>query len=301
MGNPIARYFRSRLITLCFLALALFAGWSAYLYIAAPVESLRGVVTYTPPFKSYTRQVGLGLPDNLTLRQMPVDLILATLVGEDEVFPAHYGVNPPKIYAYGVKYLLHGGHLSGCSTLTQQLVKNIFTGPERSLYRKYVELIYAFKIERHFTKEEIFTLYANVAQTGPDTYGYKEAARYYFGKEALQLTPVESAFIVSNLPSPQRRTTWFRKGTPDPDAFGRGAFILRHMLLLKAEFTGADDISDDEKASFFTGYMSAPGRKVCMTDVVPVAIWDYTGPEMRRFLHAYGNDSVRTVNAPDTP
>jgi membrane peptidoglycan carboxypeptidase len=96
-------------------------------------------------------------------------------------------------------------------------VKNVFTGGEKSLWRKYVEAVYSLRVEREFTKEEILLLYANLAQTGPGMYGYREASLRYFGVEPRELTKAQAVFIVSLLPDPVGRSEWIRQGQAMPE------------------------------------------------------------------------------------
>ena len=79
----------------------------------------------------------------------------------------------------------------GGSTITQQLVKNLFLTREKTLSRKLEELIISWQMERHFSKEELLTFYLNVIEYGPDLYGIRRAAAFYFGKAPAHLTPAE--------------------------------------------------------------------------------------------------------------
>lgn len=220
------------------LLLGLFLIVSVYIYVTAPVEQLRDRVTYTPLFKDYTRQAGLGLSDNLTMDAMTPELIIGTLVSEDHTFVTHDGVNPVNTWNVIVKRIENGKRLASGSTLTQQLAKNLFTNGERTLWRKYVEMLYAIKIERYFTKAEIFTLYINIAQTGTDMFGYENAAQHYFGKRASALTPVEAIFIIDLLPAPEARSAWYREHTPlpsdgPPPNISRLMYKLRTTLVIE--------------------------------------------------------------------
>ena len=77
-----------------------------------------------------------------------------------------------------------GGRVQGASTLTMQLARNLFLSPDRSFHRKIEEALLAIQIERRFTKEQIFTLYANQIFLGSGVYGFEAASEYYFGKPA---------------------------------------------------------------------------------------------------------------------
>lgn len=240
------------------IVILLFSGVTLCIYISAPVDELHGVVTYGPPFKSYLRQAGLGLPDNLTLKDMPADLVLALMVGEDTEFPYHHGVALDKIYQSIERHFRLGEPLIGNSCITQQLVKNVFTGADHSFLRKYIEIIYSFKMERHFSKAEIFTLYVNVVQVGPDSFGLKQAAKDYFGKPVKQLNTMEDSFIVASLPAPVTFTRWFRERDERLVASMRWRMqhILQYTLIIKNKlFAGKNppDIDDNFFKSYFHG------------------------------------------------
>ena len=193
-------------------------------YALAPVDDLRGTLAYTPPHKSYTRLGGLAASP-LRIEDIPPFMLTDLIRSEDPRFFATPGVDPVLYLEAFTLYRKHGNRLCCVSGLTQQIVKNYFTGPERSFFRKYLDAIYAFKIERHFTKKEILTLYVNMAQTGPDTYGFADAAREYFGKEPRELNPAEAAFIVGALPAPNHLTAWYRHGD-------RPSRVTRQCLLM---------------------------------------------------------------------
>src|SRR5262249_62052827 len=92
-----------------------------------------------------------------------------------------------------------GGRVQGASTLTMQLARNLFLSPDRSFHRKIEEALLAIQIERRFTKEQIFTLYANQIFLGHGVYGFEAASEYYFSKPANRLT-LEEAALLSGLP-----------------------------------------------------------------------------------------------------
>lgn len=238
------QFLRSHFIKCLGLGLALFAGWTAYIYLSVPVEQLRGSMRYMPPGKTYTRQAGLGVSENLKLEEMPLSLILATIVTEDHRFAAHQGIDLQNSLAVIYRGLAMNRRIGAGSTITQQVAKNLFTNGARTLYRKYIEMLYAMQIEKHYNKPEIFVLYANIAQTGPDWFGFKEAAEQYFHKPAQELTTMEAVFIVDLLPAPASRSAWFREhtlmpvggGAPDQD---RLAYNLSKVLLLQAALDAA--------------------------------------------------------------
>ena len=109
----------------------------------------------------------------------------------------------------------------GGSTLTQQLAKNVFLTPERSFKRKVQELLLAFWLEAHFSKQDILALYLNRVYFGSGAYGVQAAAETYFNRPVQNLTRVEAAMLAGLLKAPSRYAP-----TRDPAAAARRARIV---------------------------------------------------------------------------
>ena len=114
---------------------------------------------------------------------------------EDKDFYRHSGINFWRIVGAAYRDIQSGGRVQGASTLTMQLARNLFLSPDRSFHRKVQEAMLAIQIERHFTKPQIFTLYANQIFLGHGVYGFEAAAEFYFGKPAKKLTLPEAALL----------------------------------------------------------------------------------------------------------
>ena len=99
-------------------------------------------------------------------------------------------------------YRSHSDEIKGRSTLTQQLAKNLYFTPERSLTRKAGEFVVASRLERFLGKDRILELYLNTAELGPGIFGVGAAARVYFGVPAQRLTRIQSASLAATLPHP---------------------------------------------------------------------------------------------------
>src|SRR5579859_150497 len=121
---------------------------------------------------------------------------------EDKDFYSHSGINVWRIAGAAYRDIESGGRVQGASTLTMQLARNLFLSPDRSFHRKIEEALLAIQIERRFTKEQIFTLYANQIFLGHGVYGFEAASEFYFGKPARQLTLPEAALIAGLPKSP---------------------------------------------------------------------------------------------------
>lgn len=118
----------------------------------------------------------------------------------------------------------------GASTITQQLVKNLFFQNDRSLWRKSKELILTLWLEEYVSKDKILESYLNIIEYGKGIYGISAASRHYFNKKPKQLTPRESAFLAMLLPSPVRYSQSFKKKTLTPFASRMVHSILFKML-----------------------------------------------------------------------
>jgi len=118
---------------------------------------------------------------------------------EDKDFYRHWGINVWRIAGAAYRDIESGGRVQGASTLTMQLARNLFLSPDRSFRRKIEEALLAIQIERHFTKQQIFTLYANQIFLGHGVYGFEAASEYYFSKPARDLT-LEQAALLAGLP-----------------------------------------------------------------------------------------------------
>jgi penicillin-binding protein 1A len=126
----------------------------------------------------------------------------ALISTEDKEFYTHWGVDFWRIAGAAYRDIQSGGKVQGASTLTMQLARNLFLSPDRSFHRKIQEALLAIQIERHFTKDQIFTLYGNQIYLGHGVYGFEAASEYYFSKPAKQLTLPEAALIAGLPKSP---------------------------------------------------------------------------------------------------
>lgn len=131
---------------------------------------------------------------------------------EDGTFWRHGGIAFFAMKDALIDNLERGRFYRGASTLTQQLVKNVFLVRGKTLSRKAQELFLAWQIEKFMSKERILELYLNIVELGPGVYGIKKAAHYYFKKSPAELTLTESAFLASILPSPRKYHYMYRRG-----------------------------------------------------------------------------------------
>ncbi len=128
----------------------------------------------------------------------------AVIAAEDASFFSHEGFDWKAIKDAALHNLEAGEIRRGGSTITQQLAKNLYLSPERSLLRKVREALITRSLEHRLSKRRILELYLNVAEWGRGVYGAEAAARHHFGKSARDLTAEEAALLAAILPAPRR-------------------------------------------------------------------------------------------------
>src|SRR5437773_5917530 len=126
-----------------------------------------------------------------SLRDISPELIDATLQYEDKYFARHPGVNPIALLRSGFG-LLHGQTRTGASTITMQLARLRFHLQTRKPAGKFIQIVHALELERHYSKSEILEAYLNLAPYGRNIEGIGAASQIYFGKTAPRLTRPES-------------------------------------------------------------------------------------------------------------
>lgn len=155
--------------------------------------------------------------------------IQAVIATEDANFYRHGGIDPKAIVRAGIKDLMAMKKVEGASTLTQQLAKQVFLTPEKSWRRKFNEMFLAVEIEKNFTKDQIFEMYANQVYLGHGAYGVESAARLYFGKNAKNLTLAEAATLAGMI----RRPMYYSPINNPENAVSRRNHVLGRMLARK--------------------------------------------------------------------
>jgi penicillin-binding protein 1A len=136
------------------------------------------------------------------LAEVSPNLLHALIATEDQRFYDHHGFDAVRIASAAVANLRHRRAAQGGSTITQQLARQSFLAPDKTIRRKVQELILASRIERQYSKDEILALYLNKVYFGDGLYGIEAASRGYFGKHALDLTVAEAALLAGLVKSP---------------------------------------------------------------------------------------------------
>ena len=187
-------------------------GWRLYRATAAqkPIASLYDEISSRPGFASCD--------------QLPQTYIDAVISVEDSRFEKHHGIDPAAIVRALWADLRTRSLAEGGSTLTQQLAKNELFTQDKHLARKAAEMLAAFDLEKTYSKQQIFEMYANTIYFGSGYYGIAEAAEGYFGKEPAQLTDAEAIYLAG---MPNAPSTY--ASSPEL-AFKRMQVVLKRMV-----------------------------------------------------------------------
>ncbi|MBI3951197.1 MAG: PBP1A family penicillin-binding protein [Acidobacteria bacterium] len=219
-----------------------------------------------------------GVRYEVTYQQLPPHLVNAVLAIEDKSFFEHGGVSTIAILRAFWHNLQRGRPVEGGSTITQQLVKNIMVGPERSYQRKFREAFLAMALERRLTKEQIFAQYANTIymgyRGGLSVYGLGAAAREYFNKDVSQLTLPEAALLAGMI----NRPAFYLSGENKEEALQRRNVVLDNMRELG--FITAAEAATAKQAPLGLRFRSRPGDVEVNT---PYFI-DYVQEQVARFV-----------------
>lgn len=161
--------------------------------------------------------------------QLPNFARQATIATEDANFYHHIGIDPLSVIRALKVNIENNGILQGGSTITQQLARSAFLSKERTLKRKFLEAIFALKIERHYSKDEILDQYLNEVPYGANAYGLETASETYFGKSARDLTLDEAAFLAALPKAPSYYSPYNTHGA---ETITRQKYIIGRMAEL---------------------------------------------------------------------
>jgi len=169
-----------------------------------------------PDGSEFEMETGPGTPAWAYLEDISPLFVHAVLSHEDGSFFSHKGFSPSHIRNALVRNLKEGRYVVGASTITMQLVKNVFLHREKTLARKIQEVLLTWWIERVMEKRDILELYLNVIEYGPNVYGIRHGARHYFNRLPSQLSPAEAVYLSTILPNPKRYHSHFERGALSP-------------------------------------------------------------------------------------
>ena len=199
------------------------------------IVALFGVVNPPTTHTIWSEGRRLGAPvDQVWVdadRIAPV-MFRSAVAAEDANFCLHWGFDVEAIQA-----AIEAGGARGASTISQQVVKNVFLWQERSWLRKGLEAVLTPVTEALWSKRRILELYLNVAEFDEGVFGVQAAARHYFGVDARDLSPLQAARLAAVLPSPKTRS-----------ASKPSNFVERRARSIRA---GAETIDQDGRATCF--------------------------------------------------
>lgn len=198
------------LLAVCSGVFILLAAYIGYCYITLPDVSDAVSHTRQPSTtiiaengnEIYT--FGNSFSEVIYLEDLPYYVPAAIVDVEDRRFYAHFGFDIIGFARATAVNLIKRSYAQGASTITQQVAKNLFLTPQKSIKRKVQELLLAFWLEGKFSKEQILTLYINRVYLGAGTYGIEAAANRYFGKSSRDLSLKEAAILAGMLKAPAR-------------------------------------------------------------------------------------------------
>ncbi|MCT4543076.1 MAG: transglycosylase domain-containing protein [Vallitalea sp.] len=156
---------------------------------------------YIPTSSNYSldyslkSQIEARTPNYVEINDVPSDLINATLAIEDKRYYKHCGFDVLAILRATLIDIKEKHFVQGGSTITQQLAKNLFLEQQKTVQRKFNEIILSRKLERMFTKDEILEMYLNVIYYGAGAYGIDAASQTYFSKNVTELNLEECAML----------------------------------------------------------------------------------------------------------
>ncbi len=201
------------LLSITMVASSVLAGGLVGLAISfRDLPDVRQLRTFFPSETSYIYDIkgkllasihGEANREVVTLNQISPNLKRAVLASEDSHFYDHHGINPVGIGRAALVNWAAGGVREGGSTITMQLVKNIFLSQKRAVTRKIAEAVLAIRLEQVLSKDHILEMYLNQVYWGYNNYGVQTAARTYFNKSAENLTLGESAMMAGLIQAPE--------------------------------------------------------------------------------------------------
>ncbi|MBA2620476.1 MAG: PBP1A family penicillin-binding protein [Acidobacteria bacterium] len=252
---------------------------SYYLNNSRYATEVSALATYRPPQVTTiyaddgeTILAEFALEKRIPIKEQDIPKVVedALLDIEDNRFYNHIGIDPYRIGGVVVKKLTTG-KTEGGSTITQQLVKNLFLSREQTISRKVAEWMMALEIERLYTKRQILEMYMNYMFLGAGSYGFEAGARTYFGKPLKEVNLEEAALLAAIMKSPEYSPTRNIEKAKD-----RRDIVLDQM----AKY---GDITDAEADA-------AKARPIKLADTAyyqslpKSTAWDYPVEEVRKYL-----------------
>ena len=289
------RYLTAVTLAFCFIGTGLVAG--GLLAVRDELPDAEQLVTYRPRLTtelystevdkqgktSHTLLARIATEDRepVSLQDVPLCLRQATIAIEDRPFYEHRGVDPKGIARAMWVNLKHGGIRQGGSTITQQLVRNMWLTQRRTWDRKIREALLALEVERRYSKDEILEMYLNEVYYGHRAYGVKVAARTYFGKDVKDLELAEAA-LLAGLPRSPTNTDPYRSPQRARD---RRSTVLQVMV--ESGF-----ITPQEAAEASKHQIQANLAPLEEEEIIALHAPYFTHMVIRELCDEYGQDTI---------
>jgi hypothetical protein len=224
----------------------------------------------------------------------------AVIQREDGGFYRHHGFSPDEVRGALIRNVNAGRFAYGASTITMQLVKNVFLAREKTLVRKLQEVALTWWLERSLDKRSILELYLNVVEFGPGIYGIGPAARFFFGREPGELTVLQGIYLATLLPAPIPRYAMFERGAVGSGTLHQLRHTARSMALNHLITPAEADAADHEGIAFRPRNSPVPGQQTVTVDPLTT---DEMAFEMAQRLgvqvHPAGPDDSANPDATD--
>jgi len=218
-----------------------------------------------PDGTTFEMETGPGTAAWAYIEDISPFFVHAVLAHEDAGFFTHHGFSLPHVRNALVRNLQEGRYVVGASTITMQLVKNVFLHREKTLARKIQEVLLTWWIERVMDKRDVLELYLNVIEYGPGIYGIRNGARHYFNRLPSQLSPAESVFLATILPNPKRYHSFFEKRALSP----QWTEVMRKMLVRLRDRGSYDRDATAYGLSELSSFQFVPEGTVVASRIVP--------------------------------
>lgn len=237
---------------------------------AVNLQKINGPFVYTPyEYGKPMRNINIGPqnPNYTPYNQICNYLKNAILTAEDYAFFQHKGFFEEAIRKSIATNYKAGSFKRGGSTISMQLVKNVYLSRQKTMARKLEEMLIVWLIEnnRLTSKERMFEVYLNIIEWAPNVYGVSEAARFYFAKHPSELNLGESMFLASIIPSPKRyRYQFYPNGALKQRISGYYFDLISGLMLRRGMIT------EEDRLSMYDVVLRGPARNYVITDTTQV-------------------------------
>lgn len=272
------------------LALPILAIVAGSVFVHTDLARLRTGITYRPLNGVDERAVALDSASVIPLDRVAPVLVLAIVASEDRRFFHHHGFDAAEMRAAILDTWRTGKPLRGASTISQQLIKNIFLGDARTFSRKLREALYTAALEMTWSKADILRLYLNEIEWGDGIYGVTTATQRYFRADPAAVTLPQAALLSAVLPAPRIRGRGLARGSMHEV----GTWVVRRRL---------------QRLHLVVTAIARPGRALTLDDVVTARLDHIIDPAetngyptaIRRAAHRDLIALRRTMRATRTP